>query len=406
MSKHVVGIFENDSKARQVVRALQAEGFDQEDVRVMGNSGIESGHEGTSSSTGGDSIGDKISRFFHSLFGSDAHDDSATETQYYSGQVRQGRSMVVVDADDDADADRAIQLMQANGALNTPGEQSTTPAASRTESRAEQQPTTSRPVSAQRAATQGSSAEDSTTRGSNNRDSTTRDSTTQPSASQRRTDANQAIPVVNEELKVGKRVIDRGGVRVYSRVVETPVEGNVRLREEQVRVERRPQNRPATSSDLRPDQTIELTESAEEAVVSKEARVVEEVVVSKDVQEREHKVRDKVRRTEVNVDRTGGENRPAGSTSAPDYSADYRAHFQKNFADSGGTYDDYSPAYAYGGSMAADPRYQGRNYSDVESNLRTSYEERYGRGMWDRFKDAVRYGWDRATGKSSRAAGR
>jgi uncharacterized protein (TIGR02271 family) len=242
---------------------------------------------------------------------------------------------------------------------------------------------------------------------------TAQGSPTQPATSQRATGANQAIPVVNEEFKVGKRVVDRGGVRVYSRVVETPVEENVRLREEQVRVERRHQDRPATPSDLRPGQTIELTESREEPVVSKQARVVEEVVISKDVQEREHKVRDKVRRTEVNVERTGGENQRtdgekhrAGSTSEPDYSADYRAHYQKNFADSGGTYDDYSPAYAYGGSMAADPRYKGRNYSDVESSLRTSYEERYGRGMWDRFKDAVRYGWDRATDKATRAAGR
>src|SRR5947208_5103406 len=107
MSKHVVGIFENDSKARQMVRALEAEGFDQNDVRVMGNSDIESGHEGSSTAEGDDSFSAKISRFFHSLFGSDAHEDSASETQYYSGQIRQGRSMVVVDADNDEEANRA-----------------------------------------------------------------------------------------------------------------------------------------------------------------------------------------------------------------------------------------------------------------------------------------------------------
>ena len=101
-------------------------------------------------------------------------------------------------------------------------------------------------------------------------------------------EGNTPYPVVEEELQIGKRVVRRGGVRVYSRVVEQPVEENVSLREEHVRVERRPVNRPAEAGDtgrLR-EQSIEVTEMAEEPVVQKRTRVREEVVVGKETKQR------------------------------------------------------------------------------------------------------------------------
>lgn len=114
-----------------------------------------------------------------------------------------------------------------------------------------------------------------------------------------------AIPVVAEKLQVGKRSVERGGVRVHTYMTEVPVEEQVRLRDEQVRVERRPVNRPATEADLAAasrEGVIEITETDEEAVVAKSARVVEEVVVGKDTQERVETVRDTVRRTDVEVE--------------------------------------------------------------------------------------------------------
>jgi uncharacterized protein (TIGR02271 family) len=118
------------------------------------------------------------------------------------------------------------------------------------------------------------------------------------------------IPIVEEQLSVGKREVDRGKVRVRSYVVETPVEETVRLRDESVHVERRKVDRPAdvTADDFR-ERSIDVTESAEEAVVSKTARVTEEVVVSKDVIERTERVADTVRRTEVDVDNAAGTDR-------------------------------------------------------------------------------------------------
>ena len=209
----------------------------------------------------------------------------------------------------------------------------------------------------------------------------------------------QAIPVVKEEIRVGKRQVLRGGVRVYTRVTEEPVEESVPLREEHVQVERRPVDRSATEADLSRgrEEVIEVQEFAEEPVVAKEARVVEEVQVGKDVSERTETVRDTVRRTEVNVEQTPGAVGEAFDDS------DFRSDFQRRYATSGASYDTYQPAYRYGYEIASDPRYKGRSFDEVESDLRTDYGRRYPKGAWEKMKDAVRYGWDKVTGKARTA---
>lgn len=118
-----------------------------------------------------------------------------------------------------------------------------------------------------------------------------------------------AVPVVEEQIRIGKRTVEGGGVRVRSRVEEVPVEESVSLREERVHVERRPADRPVTDADVRAikEGDIEVTERSEEAVVAKSARVVEEVVINKEVVERDKTVRDSVRRTEVEVEKLEGQ---------------------------------------------------------------------------------------------------
>ena len=112
-----------------------------------------------------------------------------------------------------------------------------------------------------------------------------------------------AIPIVEEELQVGKRTVDQGGVRVFRRVVEMPVEASVNLREEHVVIERKPVDRAATAADLTlSGRVIELTETAEESFVGKSAHVVEEVVVGKQVSRHTEHITDTVRKTQVEVE--------------------------------------------------------------------------------------------------------
>jgi stress response protein YsnF len=119
-----------------------------------------------------------------------------------------------------------------------------------------------------------------------------------------RTEGTATIPVTEEQMVVGKRTVEGGRVRIYGRTTEKPVEETVRLREDRVNVERRPADRPATDADREGDVVIEVTEMKEEPVVGKTERVVEEVVVGTTAEERIETVRDKVRRKDVEVEKT------------------------------------------------------------------------------------------------------
>ena len=119
-----------------------------------------------------------------------------------------------------------------------------------------------------------------------------------------KTVAEERVPIVEEELAIGKRSVERGRINVHTRVVEEPVHEEVRLRDETIEVERRPvDKRVDNASALLKERTVEMREVDEEAVVDKRARVAEEVVVRKDVENRTEQVHDTVRHTEVDVDR-------------------------------------------------------------------------------------------------------
>ncbi len=200
-------------------------------------------------------------------------------------------------------------------------------------------------------------------------------------------EAGSAIPVVEEELTVGKREVNRGGVRVYSHVEEKPVSEQVELREEHVNVQRTPVNRAATESDFNAfrEGTVEVREMAEEAVIGKRARVVEEVTVGKDTSTRTETVRDTVRNTKVDVEQLGKDA--------------YTEHYRQNYATSGEPYETYAPGYSYGSGLANDSRYVGRDWNDVEHHARADWEQR-GEGAWDSIKDSVKHGWDKVRGKA------
>jgi uncharacterized protein (TIGR02271 family) len=123
------------------------------------------------------------------------------------------------------------------------------------------------------------------------------------------------VSLAEEQLTVGKRLVNRGTTRVRRFVVETPVEEAVTLHSEHVSVDRRPVAAGTKVADTAfTDRTVEVTESEEEAVVSKTARVKEEVVVNKAATERVETVRDTVRREDVEVTRDGQETGTSNTT--------------------------------------------------------------------------------------------
>ena len=116
------------------------------------------------------------------------------------------------------------------------------------------------------------------------------------------------IELVKENLAVGKHAVEQGGARVTTRVVETPVEEQVKLHEERVVVDRRPINRPlqGAAADAFRERTLTATATGEEAVIGKEARIVEEISLRKEARDRVETVRDTVRETKAEVEQVPG----------------------------------------------------------------------------------------------------
>ncbi len=341
----IIAAFRNNTDAEAASKDLQAAGISKSDIYIENGPGTKSS---SAAKTAPRESG--LSGWFKSIFSSDDDPDRA----YYERAINEGNTLLRVDLEQNS-VSTVEDILNRHSPVDIYGEQE------------------SRTAAATGTAT----------------------GRAQTGPGQRK-----AIPVVKEDIQVGKRQVLRGGVRVYSRVIEQPVEEKVRLREEHVRVERQPVNRPATDADLAAgkDQVVEVQEFAEEPVVGKQARVVEEVRVGKDVSERTETVRDAVRHTDVNVEHTSGTHGAALDDT------DFRSDFQNRYAASGASYDTYLPAYRYGYEMASDARYKGRPFDEVESDLRKDYGQRYPNSAWDRMKDAIRYGWNKVTGKTKAAA--
>ena len=272
MATILVGIFDDYPTAQRVAQELAQSGFQLSDINITFNDPERGytnyGGTDASQSTTGTGIGDRISNFVGNLFGSDVDE---SDRGIYAESLRRGSTLVTVKAEDQL-VDTAAEIMNRHGAVDID----------------------------QRAAQYQAS-------GYTGFDAAAPAVTADQIRQERDRLSNQgevALPVVEEQLQVGKRAVQRGGVRVYTRVTERPVEETINLREEQVRVERRPVDRPVSEADLAAvrEGAIEVTTTGEEAVVSKQARVVEEVVVGKEATERTETVRDTVRRTDVDVE--------------------------------------------------------------------------------------------------------
>jgi len=143
----------------------------------------------------------------------------------------------------------------------------------------------------------------------------------------------------------------------------------------------------------------------EQVRVEKESVVYEEVGMGKQtVQDTEH-VTGEVRREEPRIERQGEVpvhgSSVAGMRGWDQVSPQYRQRWQTQYGTSGGRFEDAESYYRYGHEMASDPRYQGRDWSQVEPELRQGYgtwAQRYGyqhdENAWERFKDQVRESWD------------
>jgi len=307
MANNVIGLFDNENVANQVVDDLINSGFERSTINRF---------EGDNSDLEGELQREGI---------------PADEASYYVDGLRNGGALVSVRAEE-SETDTAVEIM--NRYANTEGSADTSY------------------DDASYAAAGTSVDTDVDTRSSADY------------ATTRRSDVGDEarLDVVEERLNIGKRSVDRGGVRVRRVVTERPVEEQVTLRDETINVDRHAVDRrvEGTADDLFTEQTYEFTETDEEAVVAKETRVVEEVVVDKDVTERTETIRDTVRRADVEIEQIGTR---------------------------------------YGETMASEKRYEGREWTDVEADARRDWEAQHSDTAWDDAKESVRSSWERTRGR-------
>ena len=380
MRQTVVGVFDRYANARQAAQQLRDSGFG-DSVYVTDEVGDVENEERTSSTERREEGGvlAQMRQFFADLF--DSNDD--TKVSPYAEAVRRGGAVVKVDVEAESEAEEARSALEAAGAVDieerasewrASGWQGSTGAAS--------DPAVAGSSTQMSPRIEQSDQTDDTlgTRGA--------------AGSRAIQGEDSVIPVVKEELQVGKRVVRKGGVRVYARTLDAPVHESVELRSERADVQRRPVDRPASDADLRGlgDKTIEVRETAEEPVVAKQARVVEEVVVGKTVDSRTEQISDHLRKTEVEVERLSADT----TTDASVESSVYRSHFDSNYAQSGERWEQYQPAYRYGETLRSDDRFQGRTWDDIESDVRTDWEAANA-GPWEKFKASIRHAWERVT---------
>jgi stress response protein YsnF len=374
MAKTVVGLMDNMGEAQDVVRDLVSSGFDRESISLMtrtdeGADYRREGEDRTSGTGSGAAAGAGTGAVIGGLAGlvvgltglaipgigwvAAAGPLAATlagagvgavaggiigalvnmgvpeeDAHYYAEGVRRGGILVTVSTDD-AKAERAADVMRRHGAVDI-------------EKRAEHW----RSKGWQRF-----------------------DEKSTPYTSDQIARERETIPVVEEEVHVGKREVQRGGVRMYSHVSEQPVEEKVRLHEEHADVQRHKVDRPASEADLRAarDTSYEVRETAEKPVVSKESRVVEEVTVGKRSSDREETIRETARRSDVDVERLGGDER--------------------------GNVSDFVDMHS------RDARYRDREWVDVENDVRSDWEKRHP-GTWNSRRDELRREWERSRARS------
>ncbi len=271
------------------------------------------------------------------------------EAHYYAEGVKRGGVLVTV-ATDEAGAEKAADIMRRHGAVDI--DQRAEEWRSGGWSRFEEKPLT------QRESTSGEGI----------------------------------IPVTEEEVKIGKRQTEAGQTRVRKEATEVPVEEDVALREQRAKVERRSADRPLSAAEEEEafrEESFDIPEMKEEPVVSKEARVKEEVVLGREERQRRETIREQARRTDVEVEHEGlgGEERRLDE--------DFRTHFQ-SYGGAGETenFQNFRDAYAYGSDKSRDLGYQQIDWENIEEELRREWELQHP-GTWDRYKDAIHYGWEK-----------
>ena len=271
----IVALFQSRESAELARRDLEADGTPSADISIRAAGDLSSQKET-------DVRQPSEQGFFGWLFGSDRYDVPENHRRYWYGEVEQGGKVLltVESVDSEAEYHRVSDILDRHGPINVNE-------GAGASGFSDYQPLWSDEAPGARAAMQEGSGE-------------------------------THIPVMKEELEVGKRQVRNAkAYRIRTTVEQVPVQEQVHLRDETVVVERQPASGRTATGDAFQERTIEVQEMHEEPVVAKTVRQVEDVVVRREAKERVETVHDTVRQTKVEIDRQAAGNKPGVGTQLP-----------------------------------------------------------------------------------------
>lgn len=242
----IVAFYDREGKAREAASALQRSGFVSNDINVLN----------------GDSFSEKDARdgtVWQRLFGRSVSDQ---ESALCRRTIDSGGAVLTLRTPD-TEVDRAMKILNVHGPMNLHDRSASTTA----------QASTSTSVS-------------------------------MPTDTSRIESGEEVIRLAEEQVEVGKRQVTTGKSRVRRFVTEKPVQQQVTLHEEHCEVARREVTDPKLAKDIDwKDRVIEVVETSEQPVVTKTARIAEEVVIRRRGSDHVETIRDTVRRQQLDVER-------------------------------------------------------------------------------------------------------
>ncbi len=199
---------------------------------------------------------------------------------------------------------------------------------------------------------------------------------------------DNVLEVIEEDLAVGKAQVERGRMRIYNVVTEREVSANVTLKDETIRVQRRPVNRAIEiDPDIFKSRSFEMVEMDEIAQVKKTARVVEEVAIGKDVTDKIETIKETLRRQDVQVEEIPAV-RPYDA-----YRDEFKSFYTKHLANSGVTFESLAPSFRFGHGLATREPFRSSPWTAVEADARRIWDEK-NPGTWDQSKAVVKFAWE------------
>ena len=264
----VVAVFDTAAHAEAAIKALRAEGFADADISLFDEARLKAGKAAIAA-------GVREAGLWHRLFGRDVHQHEAA---VYGQTIQEGGVVVSARVLDSEEA-HAIAILDLH-----------------------------RPVDVHdRAVTSGIAPAAHVAAIEKKLDAVPLAPAQQVAVSPKLAAAHdEVLRLAEEQLQVGKQMVETGRTRVRRFVTERAVSADVNLHEEHAEVLRRAVTDPKFVGDIDwADREIEMVESAEHALVSKTARVVEEVGLKKIGTDHVETVHDKLRRQQVEIERVG-----------------------------------------------------------------------------------------------------